>query len=162
MQPGKILEALILLMLANGTPLVAKKILGNRLSYPVDANRRFADGKRLFGPSKTVRGVILAVLATTAGAVLLGFDWRIGVLLGSAAMAGDLFSSFVKRRCNMATSSMALGLDQVPESLFPLIACREWLSLGLVDIAVTVALFFAGEIVLSRFFFALGLRDRPY
>src|SRR6202162_3336383 len=105
MQPGKILDVLILLMLANGTPLVAKKILGNRLSYPVDANRRFADGKRLFGPSKTVRGVILAVLATTAGAVLLGFDWRIGVLLGSAAMIGDLFSSFIKRRCNMATSS---------------------------------------------------------
>jgi hypothetical protein len=162
MQPDKILEALILLMLANGTPLLAKKVLGDRLSYPVDANLRFADGKPLFGPSKTVRGVILAVLTTAAGAALLRIDWRVGVLLGSAAMAGDLFSSFIKRRCNMSTSSMALGLDQVPESLFPLIACEGWLSLGLVDISVTVALFFAGEIVLSRFFFALGLRDRPY
>jgi hypothetical protein len=46
--------------------------------------------------------------------------------------------------------------------LFPLVACRGWLSLGLIDIAVAVAMFFAGEIVLSRLFFALGLRDRPY
>ena len=128
----------------------------------LDGNLRFADGRRLFGPSKTIRGAILAVLATAAGAVILGLDWRVGAIIGSMAMAGDLFSSFIKRRLGMASSSMALGLDQIPESLFPLVACRGWLSLGLVDIAVAVALFFAGEIVLSRLFFALGLRDRPY
>jgi len=34
--------------------------------------------------------------------------------------------------------------------------------LELIDIVVAVVLFFAGGIVLSRLFFALGLRDRPY
>src|SRR5205814_5405349 len=102
------------------------------------------------------------VLATVAGAVILGLDWRVGAIIGSMAMAGDLFSSFIKRRLGMAPSSMAVGLDQIPESLFPLVACRGWLSLGLVDIVIGVTLFFAGEIVLSRLFFALGLRDRPY
>jgi hypothetical protein len=57
---------------------------------------------------------------------------------------------------------MALALDQVPEALFPLVACRSWLSLGVVDIVLAVVLFFVGELVLSRVFFALGLRDRPY
>ena len=161
-QAGKIIDVLVLLMLANGAPLLAKQLLDNRRSYPLDGNLRFADGRRLFGPSKTVRGVILAVLATVAGAVILGLDWRVGAIIGSMAMAGDLFSSFIKRRLGMTPSSMALGLDQIPESLFPLVACRGWLSLGLIDIAVAVAMFFAGEIVLSRLFFALGLRDRPY
>ena len=34
-------------------------------------------------------------------------------------MAGDLFSSFVKRRLRLASSSMAIGLDHIPESSFP-------------------------------------------
>jgi hypothetical protein len=102
-QAGKILDVLILLMLANGAPLVAKQLLGDRRCYPLDGNLRFADGRRVFGPSKTVRGVILAVLATAAGAVILGLDWRVGAIIGSMAMAGDLFSSFIKRRLGMAS-----------------------------------------------------------
>ena len=162
MQPANILEMLILLMLANGMPVLAKKILDNRFSYPMDAGVRFVDGNRLFGPSKTIRGIVLAVLATAAGATLMGLDWMLGALVGGTAMLGDLFSSFIKRRLGMTTSSEAPGLDQIPEALFPLIACRSWLALGLGDILVVLMLFCAGEIVLSRVLFAVGLRDRPY
>jgi hypothetical protein len=77
-------------------------------------------------------------------------------------MAGDLFSSFLKRRLNRAPSSRASGLDQVPESLFPLLACRNLLSLTAVDIAACVMMFFAGEVLLSRLLYALQIRDRPY
>jgi CDP-2,3-bis-(O-geranylgeranyl)-sn-glycerol synthase len=162
MQPANILEMLILLMLANGTPVIAKKILDNRFSCPMDAGVRFVDGNRLFGPSKTIRGIVLAVLVTAAGATLMGLDWMLGALVGGTAMLGDLFSSFIKRRLGMTTSSEAPGLDQIPEALFPLIACRSWLALGLGDILVVLMLFCAGEIVLSRVLFAVGLRDRPY
>ena len=56
-QAGKILDVLILLMLANGAPLLAKQLLDNRRSYPLDGNLRFADGRRLFGPKQlTVSG----------------------------------------------------------------------------------------------------------
>jgi CDP-2,3-bis-(O-geranylgeranyl)-sn-glycerol synthase len=162
MPPANILEMLILLMLANGTPVIAKKILDNRFSCPMDAGVRFVDGNRLFGPSKTIRGIVLAVLVTAAGATLMGLDWMLGALVGGTAMLGDLFSSFIKRRLGMTTSSEAPGLDQIPEALFPLIACRSWLALGLGDILVVLMLFCAGEIVLSRVLFAVGLRDRPY
>jgi hypothetical protein len=57
---------------------------------------------------------------------------------------------------------MALGLDQVPESLFPLLACRLLLLLTWLDIGVAVILFVAGELVLSRILFKLHIRDRPY
>jgi CDP-2,3-bis-(O-geranylgeranyl)-sn-glycerol synthase len=71
-QPANILEVVILLMLANGVPVIAKKLLDNRFSYPLDAHFRFVDGNRLFGPSKTIRGIVLAVLATAAGATVMG------------------------------------------------------------------------------------------
>jgi CDP-diglyceride synthetase len=92
----------------------------------------------------------------------MGLDWMLGALVGGTAMLGDLFSSFIKRRLGMTASSKAPGLDQIPEALFPLIACHSWLALGLGDILVVLMLFCAGEIVLSRVLFAVGLRDRPY
>jgi len=162
MQVFVILQLLILLMLANGTPVIAKKLLGERYSYPLDGNLTFADGRPLFGRSKTIRGVVLAVLVTTAGAPLIGLGWKTGLLVGSFAMAGDLVSSFSKRRLNLPSSSRASGLDQVPESLFPLLACRYLLSLAVADIAVCLVMFCVGEVVLSRLLYALHLRDRPY
>ena len=163
MHPAIVLQLLALLVLANGVPVVAKKILANRLSYPLDGDVRFGDGRPLFGRSKTIRGVVLAVLATTAGAPLIGLGREIGALVGSLAMAGDLVSSFVKRRLDLPPSSRASGLDQVPESLLPLLlACRNPLSLTISDIAAAVGIFSIGDIVFSRVLYALRLRDRPY
>lgn len=157
-----LLRSLILLGLANGVPLAARTFIGERWSQPIDGNRRFVDGWPIFGRSKTIRGAALAILATTAAAPLLGLDWRIGALFGSLAMAGDLASSFCKRRLGLPPSSPALGLDQIPEALFPLLACRAPLALGAAGIALVVAIFFAGEVLLSRLLYAFHLRERPY
>ena len=123
MHPVVIFQLLVLLLLANGTPMVAGKLLGARLARPLDGGLEFADGRPLFGRSKTIRGVVLAILVTIAGAPLVGLAWQIGLLTGALAMAGDLCSSFFKRRLGLPASSPAVGLDQIPESLFPLLAC---------------------------------------
>jgi len=88
--------------------------------------------------------------------------WLAGTVTASCAMAGDCVSSFIKRRFGLAPSSMMLGLDQVPESLFPAVACSAYLPLGPLDIALIVLVFSVGELAMSRLFFAVGLRDRPY
>ena len=162
MHPVVVLQLLILLILANGTPVIAKKMAGGHYSYPLDGNLTFAYGRPVLGRSKTIRGVVLAVPVTTASALLIGLDWRIGLLVGSFAMAGDLFSSFCKRRLGLASSSRASGLDQIPEAFLPLLACRDVLVLTAADIMVCVAMFVIGEVVLSRVLYALRLRDRPY
>ena len=77
-------------------------------------------------------------------------------------MAGDLFSSFLKRRFCLPSGTRVTGLDQVPESLFPLLACRNAVSLTVVDMALGVGFFLIGEVYLSRWLFKLRLRDRPY
>ena len=162
MQLLHILQLLVLITLANGAPIIAKKIFGPRFSFPLDAGTIFFDGRPLFGPSKTIRGILVSVLVTTASAPLIGLDLTIGAIVAGAAMAGDLFSSFVKRRLNYPPSSQALGFDQVPESLFPMLACRDALSLTIADIALGVGIFFIGALILSRFLFRAHLRDEPY
>jgi CDP-2,3-bis-(O-geranylgeranyl)-sn-glycerol synthase len=157
-----VFQLLLLLTVANGTPVIAKKLLGDRFSYPLDCGVNFIDGRPLLGSSKTVRGIGLSIAVTALLASLIGLDLRIGAMVGMTAMIGDLFSSFLKRRMKLPASSKALGLDQVPESLFPLLACRNAFSLTAIEIAATVALFFVGELLLSRILYRLGIRDHPY
>ena len=157
-----ILQVLALVAVANGTPIVAKKIFGARFATPLDGGIALPDGRALFGPSKTIRGVVAAILVTALGAPVVGLAPGIGALIAGTAMAGDLVSSFCKRRLGLRSSSRALGLDQVPESLFPLLACRDLLSLTTADIALGVGIFFVGELVLSRILYKIHLRDEPY
>lgn len=157
-----ILELLLLLILANGAPVIARKLLEDRFAWPVDAGTRFFDGQPLFGASKTIRGLVFAVVFTTLGASLMGLGWQIGVVVGSTSMAGDLFSSFIKRRLKMPASSRATGLDQIPESLFPLLACRQALNLGVMEILAVVAISFVGSVVFSPILYKLNIRKRPY
>jgi CDP-2,3-bis-(O-geranylgeranyl)-sn-glycerol synthase len=157
-----ILQLVLLLAVANGVPVIATKIFGERFSYPFDGGVEFVDGKPLFGRSKTVRGILLSIVSATLAAPLLGLDWTIGITVGSAAMAGDLFSSFMKRRLDLAPHARASGLDQIPESLFPLLACRGALALSVLDIAIGVAIFSAGEVALSVLLYKAHIRDRPY
>jgi CDP-2,3-bis-(O-geranylgeranyl)-sn-glycerol synthase len=152
-----IFQLLVLLVVANGAPVLVKKALGDQLAQPFDGGAVLPDGRPLFGSSKTVRGVVSSFLATPLVALLMGFQWEVGALVAGGAVAGDLL-----RRLGFPRSSMALGLDQIPESLFPLAACRLLLPVTLVDILVGVAIFVAGGLILSPILFRLHLRDKPY
>lgn len=162
MQLLPIVQALGLLALANGTPVIVKKVCGSRLAVPLDGGMLFFDGRPLFGKSKTVRGVACAIAVTAALAPLLEVSVAVGALVAVFAMIGDLFSSFVKRRLKLAPSSQAIGLDQIPESLFPLLAGQKMLSLSFAEIAACVAIFTVGELIVSRFLYWLRIRDQPY
>ena len=52
-QPLVVVQLMVLLGLANGTPVIAKKILGTILARPLDGGMNLADGQPLFGDSKT-------------------------------------------------------------------------------------------------------------
>lgn len=157
-----IAQLLVLLTVANGTPVIAAKILGKTFPHPLDGNTTLSDGRALFGSSKTVRGVLLSILFTTACAPLIGFDWKVGALIACTAMIGDLLSSFVKRRLGMPDSSRFIGLDQIPESLFPLLASMLLLPVTPIDVAIATVIFLIGALGISRILYKLRIRDRPY
>jgi CDP-diglyceride synthetase len=53
--------------------------------------------------------------------VVLQTGWGTGWIVGGLAMLGDSLSSFIKRRLAMPPSAMAIGIDQAPDSVLPLI-----------------------------------------
>ena len=52
-----LLKLLLLLAVANGAPVLAKKAWGRTQAQPLDAGLLFLDRRPVFGPTKTVRGV---------------------------------------------------------------------------------------------------------
>src|SRR5271166_892524 len=153
-----ILQSLILISAANGAPVLIARLLGARFAHPIDGGMVLRDGHPLLGRSKTWRGVAAAILLAACVAVLMSPPWQLGALAGASAMAGDCLSSFVKRRFGLEPSSMTLGLNKVPESLFPAVACSAYLPLGPLDVALIVLVFSVGELAMSRLFFAVGLK----
>lgn len=153
---------LLLILVANGTPVITTKLCGDWGARPLDSGWILADGQRLLGDSKTWRGVLAATLASGLGAVLLDWPVWVGVTIGLAAMAGDVLSSFIKRRLGLNSSSKALGLDQIPESLLPLLAVAETFDLDGRIIVLTVVGFAVLDLSLSPIFYWLGIRKHPY
>jgi CDP-2,3-bis-(O-geranylgeranyl)-sn-glycerol synthase len=153
---------LLLLGVANASPVVATRLLDPRWRTPLDGAMRFFDGRPLLGPSKTVRGAIAAIVATALAAPVLSIPLGLGALIGAAAMTGDALSSFIKRRLGIASSGRATGLDQIPESVLPLLAVQSPLDLSLFQILGITIIFFALEIPLAWLSYRLGIRNTPY
>ena len=157
-----IAQGLFLVACANIAPVLLKKLIGGRCAWPLDFGATLADGRPLFGKSKTLRGIVVAAAASALAAPLVGVGAGVGALTGLASMAGDLASSFVKRRLGVPPSGEARYLDQIPEAVFGLMAAALALPLGPLDIALGALAFLVGQILGSRLFFALGLRDEPH
>jgi CDP-2,3-bis-(O-geranylgeranyl)-sn-glycerol synthase len=157
-----VLRLLLVLAAANTAPLVAKAVLGARGAAPLDAGLVFVDGRPLLGPSKTWRGAACGIAAATLAALVLGMGAATGAVLGATAMAGDALASFAKRRLRIAPSGRAWGLDQVPESLLPLLVLQGWRPVGWPVVVAAAVAFLLLEPPLARLWHRLGWRDQPY
>lgn len=155
-------QLLLLLLIANGAPIIAHRLLRGHCNWPVDGGRAFVDGRPWLGPSKTLRGILAAILACVIAASLIGIPVLTGSLVAIGAMSGDLLSSFIKRRLGVPASGMTLGLDQIPESLLPTLLVGGQLGVTLGWGIVVVLAFVVMELSLSRLLFALNIRKRPY
>ncbi len=157
-----IIYALLLLLVANGAPVVARKLFGRRFAWPVDAGVILSDGRPLFGRSKTWRGILSSIGLASVASLLMGYGLAIGALFGALAMTGDALASFVKRRKGLTESSRARGLDTLPESLLPALILKSQVALNGLDIAAVVLLFFMLEECVSPILYRLHIRKRPY
>jgi len=155
-------QVLLLLIVANGAPILARRLLRHRLYRPIDGGLILADGQPLLGASKTWRGLFASLLLTAVMAWLLGLSFAFGLLFAALTMSGDLLTSFIKRRLGMQASSMALGFDYLLESLLPVAVLAVPLGLALIEVIVIVLLFLVLALFLSRFLYWLGVRKQPY
>ena len=156
------IELFVMLVLANGVPVLAARLLGRRWSAPIDGGRLWRDGQPVLGPSKTWRGVVSGALACSLFAWITGIGVVFGLAFGVLGLAGDVISSFIKRRAGLASSARAVGLDQIPEALLPMILAWPWLGLSWFTVVVVVALFTLSNILLSPLLYRLGIRHQPH
>lgn len=141
--------ALLMIVWANGSPVLAGLLLGDRWSQPVDAGARFLDGRPWLGPSKTWRGVMVSAATTPLVGLAVGVGGLSGLAVAAGAMTGDSLASFLKRRLGLPSSRSALLLDQVPESLLPALMLRESLRLDGADLVLVVGGFLLIDLALT-------------
>lgn len=154
--------ALSLLIVANGAPVIAERLLRRRFDLAIDFGIHLADDRPLFGRTKTWRGLLAAALMAALTAVIFDIAPVSGMIFGLLAMLGDLASSFIKRRKGLPESSRARVLDTVPEALLPTLFFRETLGLGGLDIILAVCLFLLIDQYLSPLLYQWHIRKRPY
>ncbi len=117
--PATIALLVGLLLWINFLPPFARLLWGERFAAPVDGGRRFRDGRPLFGSHKTWRGIGFATFGALAWAPFLPLAWWEPAVVALAAMAGDVLTSFVKRRLDTPPGASRVVLDQFLEALFP-------------------------------------------
>ncbi|MGB5397128.1 MAG: CDP-archaeol synthase [Gammaproteobacteria bacterium] len=156
------IDFLVLIIIANATPVLVRFLFGRRLDTPIDLGHKLRDGHRLFGASKTWRGLAGAMLTTSIAAWLLGHPVLIGAAVAILALLGDLASSFIKRRLALKSGQMAPLLDQVPEALLPAALLMDQFALTAGAVIILVLCFIVAELLLSFMFFILGVRKSPY
>jgi hypothetical protein len=147
----------LLLIIANGTPALLGLALGPRWNRPLDNNRQFPDNRPLLGPSKTLRGLLSAIVVTGLLAPLFELSALEGASFALLAMLGDLSSSFIKRRLGFASSRSVPLLDQIPESILPLWGLQTALGSSGSEMALAVAIFIVIDLLLSRLLRTLQL-----
>lgn len=141
MTPVSVARSLVLLIAANGTPWLAGRLCRQRGNLPLDFSLVWPCGVRLLGDHKTWRGLLVAVVACSVVAQILGLGLALGARFGALAMAGDALSSLIKRRAGLPPGTDFLGLDQFPEAVLPLVICAQDLQLNAIGVLTATFLF---------------------
>ncbi|MGZ8165853.1 MAG: CDP-archaeol synthase [Methylobacter sp.] len=155
-------QTLVLLLVANGSPILIRVLLKQQFNLPVDMGKILNDGYPLFGRSKTWRGLITSLITTALAALAMNLSLFTGILFSLTAMSGDLLSSFIKRRLGYIESSRTRYIDTIPESFFPALALHLQIGLSWRDILAVGVIFFLTEIFLSPILYRLHIKNRPY
>ncbi|QSP96419.1 CDP-archaeol synthase [Marinobacter salinisoli] len=157
-----LLELFVMLVLANGAPVVAARLFRRKWAAPIDGGRLWSDGRRMLGKSKTWRGLVAGALSCALFSWAVGLGFVFGLLFGALGLLGDLLSSFSKRRMGLDSSARAVGLDQVPECLLPMVLAVFWGLASWGGTLAIVALFTAANILFSPLLYQLGIRRHPH
>lgn len=160
----------------------------NFLARPFDGGKTFR-GRPLFGPNKTIRGIVSVGVGTS---VLFGlqtdllhfipvfrsvelFDyhnengWLLGFALGLSAMLSELPNSFVKRQLNITPGESARGpaqpifyvLDQLDLLLGAWVVLAFVLRVTPQRVALSVIIIFVVHQLVTQTGYVLGVRATP-
>jgi CDP-2,3-bis-(O-geranylgeranyl)-sn-glycerol synthase len=123
---------------ANSTPVV----LGG--GAPIDRGREFADGRRILGSNKTVKGFAYGLLFGSVAALAEAILFRnyllvlAGILVSLGALLGDLFGAFLKRRLDILPGHPLPVVDQLDFILGALVLASPLLNITMGAVLILV------------------------
>ena len=143
-------DLVILVLIANATPVIISILFGSRWKQPLDHGLLLPDGHPLLGTSKTIRGLLGSISICALLAPLFDLSLLQGAGFGALAMLGDLVSSFCKRRLGLRSGHSVPLLDQVPETLLPLWILQPALGASAMEMAAAITAFSGIDLLFTR------------
>lgn len=148
-------KIVILIISANFGPLIAKDLFKKRFTTPLDFGAKFYDGNPVLGNHKTWRGVFAAVLLASFVAVILNMSFMYGLAIAIGVMAGDILTSFIKRRFGCKAGAEIPLLDQIPEALGGLLVLNLLVPVELLTFVLAPIIFIVAYVFGSRAYVGL-------
>lgn len=157
--------------IANMSPVLVNKIPAiNQWNTPLDFGKHFR-GKRIFGPNKTWRGLLIGTLMGGITAVMISklnantvgtlAPFWTGCILGFGALFGDAIESFFKRQRGVAPGQLWFPFDQVDYIIGGLLAIYLFMPLHLWVMLTIIVVYFGLHVLIAYIGYLLGLKKTP-
>jgi CDP-2,3-bis-(O-geranylgeranyl)-sn-glycerol synthase len=149
-------------------------------NYPLDGYKNF-HGKRILGDHKTVRGIVIGILAATLifmiqkylffaspairSIALINYfnePFVLGTLFGMGALAGDTVKSFFKRRANHKPGQAWFPYDQIDWVVGALLFTIFSIHYSGLVILLTLCIFLVLHIIVKFIGYLLKLDKEPF
>jgi CDP-2,3-bis-(O-geranylgeranyl)-sn-glycerol synthase len=163
---------------ANAAALFSRRIKFLKpLAIPVDLEKKWVDGSRLIGNSKTIRGFITGVFAAILSAVVIFYASEyfnitvfsslnncilIGAILGFGALLGDTVKSFFKRRIGMREGKNLIFFDQLDFLIGAILISLPFNHFPVKFILVIIGATFVLHIITNIIAFYFKLKKVPW
>jgi CDP-2,3-bis-(O-geranylgeranyl)-sn-glycerol synthase len=167
--------------LANIAPIIAAKApFLRQFSYPLDCYTKF-QGKRVFGPHKTIRGLLAGIIVAIVTVYLQIFlytrlPWLhqfvpldytqidpvvLGILQAVGALLGDAIKSFFKRQIGIPSGQSWFPFDQIDYTLGAILFTLFYVHLSAQQYLIAFLLWFILHPITTFLGWLLKLKDSP-
>lgn len=159
--------------IANMAPVFANSIPGiNRWNAALDFGRSWR-GKRIFGDSKTWRGVLFGVFVAVVVGLLqyrviassaesTSFIILATAVMGLGALLGDALKSFFKRRRDFPPGENWLPFDQIDYIIGGLLFVYPLVHFSLPDALMILIMYSLLHLSVNYIGYLIGMRQKPF
>ena len=128
---------------------------------PLDGGGKWLDGKPFLGSHKTLRGSIVGILAGLLIGVLQGNPLA-GITQGIGAILGDLLSSFLKRRWDVAPGESSPLLDQLDFILVAIILSQPFTRASITEMIIIIIVTIPIHYMMNYISWRMKMKDHPW
>lgn len=157
---------------ANASPMFASRVPWiRRFNNPIDFGKHY-NGKRIFGPNKTWRGLITGTLVGGTTSLLVSYyfvpnsadawyTFLVGAALGCGALVGDAIESFFKRQRDVSPGKSWFPFDQIDYIIGGLVFVYPLTLIPLILMFGILILYFGLHLLVSYIGYLVGFKKTP-